>query len=332
MDENFRILLKVAQLYYKENLTQQEIAKNLRISRPKVSRLLQQAREQHIVQINIFPPAEDFTELENELEKKFGLREVIVTRVDNIDQRASVLLELGTAASKYLHRIIQDEDLIGFTWGETLSTMANLVNQENKMNISILQMVGGLGDPDKDIHVVDIVRRVAVSMNAKMILLPAPGIVETDEAHKILLADKSIKQALDLAPKVDIAFAGIGVPGLSSMIVTGNIMSKDEMQRLIDLGAVGDIGLRFFDIEGNPILFDVENRVIGASLATFRKIPHSVGVAGGHDKLNAILGAIRGKYINTLITDHFTAQQLLAETPYIAKVNNSAEGHILQRR
>lgn len=311
MDENIRILLKVAQLYYQDNFTQQEIAENLRISRSKVSRVLQQAREQNIVQISIFSPSEDYTNLENKLEKKYGLKEVVIAFIPEINSQAAIRRGLGTAAARYLHRLIQDGDLIGFTWGGSLSALADSIIPENKDNIQTVQLVGGLGEPDTDIHVIDIVKRAAIALNATMILIPAPGIVETIEAHKILLADKSIKQALDLAPKADIAFVGIGAPSTDSMIVQGGIMTEDEMTHLISIGVVGDIGLRFFDILGNPILSDVDNRIIGASLATFRKISHTVGVAGGVEKLKAILGAIRGKYINTLITDQNTAQQLL---------------------
>ena len=311
MDENLRILRKVSQMYYRESLTQQEISEKLRISRPKVSRLLQQAREQNIVQINIFLPSSDFTELENELEKKFGLKEVVIANITEENSETANISELGLAAARYLHRMIQDGDLIGFTWGKSLSSLADSIITENKENIQIIQMVGGLGEPDADIHVVDIVKRAAIALNAKLTLIPAPGIVETIEAHKILMADKSIKQALELAPKADIVFAGIGVPGPNSMIVKGNIMTQSEMQQMVDLGAVGDIGLRFFDIHGNQVLTDVENRVIGVSLVAFRKIPHAVGVAVGREKIQAILGAIRGKYINTLITDQITAQLLL---------------------
>lgn len=311
MDGNTRILLKVAQLYYHESLTQQEIAENLRLSRPKISRLLQQARDQHIVQIKIVTPPENFTELENKLEKKYGLKEVVVVGVKDLESRNSILHELGVAAARYLNRIVQDGDLIGFTWGGSLSALADSIFSENKSKIQIIQMVGGLGEPNTDIHAIDIAKRVAIAMNANLTLLPAPGIVETIEVRDILLADKSVKQAMGLAPKADIVFVGIGAPEPESLIIQANIMSWDEMKQLIDLGAVGDIGLHFFDINGNPIASEVENRVIGAGLTTFRKIPHMVGVAGGNGKLNAILGAIRGKYINTLITDQITAQKLL---------------------
>ncbi len=219
--------------------------------------------------------------------------------------------ELGVAAAKYLHRVVQDNDLIGFTWGGSLAALSDSIIPENKNNLQVIQMVGGLGEPDTDIHAIEIVKSAAIELNATLILLPAPGIVETIEAHRILLADKSIKHALDLAPKADVAFVGIGAPGPDSMIVHGNIMTQAEMKQLIDLGAVGDIGLRFFDIQGNPILSEVANRVIGANLTAFRKIPHTIGLAGGAEKVNAILGAIRGNYINTLVTDQHTAQKLL---------------------
>lgn len=311
MDEYTRILLKVAKLYYQDNFTQQEIGEKLCLSRPKVSRMLQQAREQNIVQIRIFPPSEDFTELEINLERKFGLKEVVVACVDDYDSETSVMRELGIAAAKFLHRIVQDNVLIGFTWGGFLSAMSDAIIPENKNNLRIIQMVGGLGEPDTDIHAIDIVKRAAITLNAKLILLPAPGIVETGEVHRILLSEKTIKYALDLLPEADIAFVGIEAPGLNSMVVQGNVIDPDEMEQLIKSGAVGDIGLRFFDIQGNPIECELADRVIGASLPDLRKIPQTVGVAGGREKLDAILGAVRGNYINTLVTDQRTARQLL---------------------
>ncbi|MCE1255322.1 MAG: sugar-binding transcriptional regulator, partial [Anaerolineae bacterium] len=263
MDEGTRILLKVARLYYQEGLTQQEIADNLRLSRPKISRLLQQARDQQIVQIKIVAPFENFTDLENKLEKKYNLKEVIVVNVKDSDSRSSVSRELGIAAAKYLDRTVQDGDLIGFTWGSSLSVLADSITPENKNNIRVIQMVGGLGEPNTDIHAIDIAKRVAIVMNANLTLLPAPGIVGSVEVRQILLADRSVKQAMELAPQADIVFVGIGAPEPNSLIVQGNIMSWDEMKHLIDLGAVGDIGLHFFDIQGNQILSEVEDRVIG---------------------------------------------------------------------
>jgi DNA-binding transcriptional regulator LsrR (DeoR family) len=311
LDENTRILIKVSQLYYRENLTQQMIAENLRLSRPKVSRLLQQAKDQHIVQIIIVEPPENFTELENKLEKKYGLKEVNIVCVKNTGSRDLTLHELGVAAAQYLNRIVQDDDLIGFTWGGSLAALADSIIPENKNNIRVIQMVGGLGEPNTDINAIDIAKRIAVAMNAKLTLLPAPGIVATKEVREILLAEKSVQQAMELAPKAEIVFVGIGVPGPDSLIIQGNIMSWNEMQHLINLGAVGDIGLNYFDINGNPIISEEGNRVIGAGLPTFKKIPHMIGLAGGNGKVNAILGAIRGGYINTLITDQNTARALL---------------------
>jgi DNA-binding transcriptional regulator LsrR (DeoR family) len=310
VDENARILQKVSRLYYESNLTQQEIANNLRLSRPKVSRLLQQAREQQIVQIKIISLPENYGELENKLEQKYGLKEVVIVHVDDVSP-TSIVNKLGVAAAGYLNRVIQDGDWLGFTWGGSLSVLADSLSPDDKENVRVIQMVGGLGEPNAETHALDIAKRVAIAMKANLTLLPAPGIVSSLEVRQILLADKSVKQAIEMAPKVNIVFVGIGAPEPESLIIQANIMSWDEMKQLVDQGAVGDIGLHYFDINGNPVLSEVENRVIGVGLEAFREIPHAVGVAGGSKKLNAILGAIRGKYINTLITDQTTAQQLL---------------------
>ena len=97
------------------------------------------------------------------------------------------------------------------------------------------------------------------------------------------------------------------------LAASGNIFTANELEELRENGASGVILLHFFDAWGKPIENSLSSRVISMSLGQLRKVDRAVGVAGGRRKYAAILGAIRGKLINILITDQFTAQKLVEE-------------------
>ncbi len=311
---NAQLLVKVSKLYYEEGLTQASIANRLRISRPKVSRLLSEARDMGIVQITVNSQEGGFEELERELEAATGLTDSVIVDVPDVDATASVSLALGRVAAQYFDRVIQDCDIIGFSWGNTLSVMADAIQPLKLKNIQIVQMVGGLGDPLADTHAADIARRVAQKLNAKLAVMPAPGIVDEQEMCEALKQDRHISYAIDLGKKVNIAFVGIGSFRKDALLMRNEeIISWQEVDPLIARGAVGDLGLHFFDRDGNPMNSVVDKRIIGVDLAVYRRLDRVVAVAGGSQKFDAILGAIRGGFAKVLITDAQTAQRLIRE-------------------
>lgn len=312
MNPRQHMLIKVAQLYYESRLTQDVISQKLRLSRPTISRMLEEALELGIVKITVIQEPGGFSDLERALENRFGLLEAIVVDVTNTESRLEVSQELGTAAANHFSRMVQHDDIIGLTWGVTLSVMVDNIQSERKRNLQVVQMVGGLGEPDSDTHAIDLVRRLSQTMNASLRLLPAPGIVSTVEAARVLRAEPYISQALKMMSQVDIAFAGIGAPTQGSLLMRDQrIIKWDEVNKLIAMGAVGEIGLQFYDLKGDLIHSDLEERVIGIRLESLASLKRVVGVAGGNEKFNAILGALNGHFINILITDAITAKKLI---------------------
>lgn len=312
MDENLHLMIKIAKLYYESGLTQETIADHMRLSRPKVSRLLHEARQKGVVKISILQESGDFSELEQLLENRFGLLEVVIGNVSDPDSPQVVSRELGIVAANYLKRVIWDGDVIGLTWGTTLSAMVDHVPAEKRRDVVVVQLVGGLGEPDSEVYVTEMVRRLSIALGATLRLLPAPGIVKSVESARLLCSDPYIAQALESATKVNIAFVGIGTMTSNSLLIRGGkIITQQEIDSLIKAGAVGEISIHFYDINGNPVHSEIDERVIGISLDTLRSLPRVVGVAGGSSKFNAILGALRGRLINILITDPLTGQKLL---------------------
>jgi DNA-binding transcriptional regulator LsrR (DeoR family) len=310
--DELRLLSKVSKFYYDEGMTQDEIVEKLLLSRSKISRLLKQAREAGIVKITVIPPPGVFPDLEMQLESRFHLRDVIVVEARQPDSQAAVARELGIAAGSYLHRTVRERDVIGITWGSTLHLMVDTMQPSSMPTVQVIQILGGLGRPESEVHATDLCRRLSRLLNCKPTLLPAPGIVDNQQVKEVFLSDSHVQGAMSFFRKLTIAIVGIGSPTPDSAVMRdGSIINKVELNDLLKRGAVGDIALRFFDSFGQPVLSDVNDRVIGITMEQLSKVERVVGVAGGPHKFTVIQAALRGRLINTLITDHATARRLL---------------------
>jgi DNA-binding transcriptional regulator LsrR (DeoR family) len=310
-NEELRLLSKVSKLYYEEGLNQDEIVEKLQLSRSKISRLLKQAREEGIVKITVISPPGIYADVENQIERTFGLHEVIIVEVSEPESQEVVSRELGTAAAAYLQRTVKAKDIIGVSWGSTLKNMVDAVQFNPIPDAHIVQLIGGLGRPESEAHATDLCRRLARLLSCKLTLLPVPGIVANKHIKEVMLMDGYVRKAVELFPHVTVAYVGIGAPTPEALIMRdGTIISKPDFEDLDRHGVVGDSALRFFDIQGKPILSDVDSRVIGITLEQLSKVERVVGVAGGPEKNKAILGALRNGFVDVLITDHLTAKEL----------------------
>jgi DNA-binding transcriptional regulator LsrR (DeoR family) len=310
--EDLRLLVKVSKLYYEEGMRQDEIVAKLNLSRSKISRLLQQARDEGVVRITVLAPVGIYPDLEINLENKFRIDEAIVIDVSQPDSQQLVSRELGIAAAYYIQRTIKERDITGITWGATLSAMVNALQPRRLPEAQIVQVLGGLGQPESEVHATDLAQRMARNLGCRLTLLSAPGIVDNQHTRSVFLADSHVQSAFNLFPQIDVAFVGIGAPNsLPFGFQDGSTLTDDELKKLIQDGAVGDIALRFFDSYGQLVDSEVEKRIIGIDLQQLSCIPKVVGVAGGPQKTAAILGALRGRLLNVLITDHITATALL---------------------
>jgi len=314
--EEMRLLTKVSKLYYEENLTQDEIVARLHLSRSKVSRLLQQARDVGIIKITVLSPPGLYPDLESELETRYHLQEAIVIEAREPESQQVVARELGAAAAHYLLRTLEDHDVIGISWGTTLSHMVAALQPRRVPDAHVVQIIGGLGKPEAEVHATDLCRRLAQLLQCKLTLLPAPGIVDHEQVKSAILSDSHVHRAFELFSQITVAYVGIGAPTPDSVLIRdGTILTWQEVNDLISKGAVGDIALRFFDEDGQPIASEVDQRVIGISLEQLRHVQRVVGVAGGPQKVAVLRGALRGRLINVLITDHVTAVRLLEKEP-----------------
>jgi DNA-binding transcriptional regulator LsrR (DeoR family) len=313
--DELRLMTKVAHLYYSQEMTQPEIAAQLDLSQATVSRLLKRAKQEQIVRVTVNVPHGIYSELEEQLQKKYGLKEAVV--VDSVEHNDHVLRDIGSAAAYYLETTLRAGDMIGVSsWSATLLAMVDALQPLTRSShIRVLQILGGLGNPSAEVHASRLIGRLANLVRGEAVFLPAPGVVGSPETLPILLEDRYVRDAMSLFNQVTIALVGIGTVEPSGLLASsGNIFSPEELNMLREAGAVGDICLRFFDASGTPVTTPLNDRVIGMKLDQLRQVKRAVGIAGGKQKLGAIRGALQGRLINVLITDRFTAQHLLQGT------------------
>ncbi len=312
--DHYRLLYRIAQAYYIDGLTQQQIAKRFGLSRPKVSRLLSQAREEKIVNITIVPPPSGLADQECELERKYDLAEAVIVPVGNPPDVNAVKRELGPAAAECLIRSIRGDEVVGIAWGMSILAMVDALPFKPLPDVTIVQIIGGLGPVDELEHSTELARTLAQRFNARLRLLPAPGIVSTHAAAQALRSDRQIAETLALASRADIAVVGLGVPLPDTILLRdGTILNQRDLQLLEEAHAVGDIALRYIDANGAPLDLEINERIVGLTLEQIRRIPRVIGIAGGEAKYRVIRAALHGKILDVLVTDHATAQRLLTE-------------------
>lgn len=313
--DELRMVARVARMYYEWDMRQSEIAQQLDLSQATVSRLLNRSKEEGIIRISINLPSGVYTELEEILVKKFGLRDAIV--VDSLEDNEKLIQrDLGAAAAYYLESAIRPNEIIGISsWSSTLLSMVDALHPlQRKPGVKVIQILGGVGNPSVEAQATRLTSRMAQLVNGDAVFLPVSGVLATEAARDILMADETTQQSIRLFDHVATALVGIGAIDPSPLLAqSGNIFSPKELDLLRQKKAVGDILLRFFDQDGKLVETGLEKRVISMSLEQLTKVSRVVGVAGGSRKYAAILGALRGHWINILITDHFTASRLTEE-------------------
>jgi DNA-binding transcriptional regulator LsrR (DeoR family) len=247
------------------------------------------------------------------------------------DSEEIVLNAIGSAAAQFIEFTLKAGEVIGISsWSESLLSMVEHMHPPRKVeNCLVVQMLGGVGNPSAEQHANRLATRLARLVHGNARFLPAPGVVSSGSAAKVLAQDPYVKEIVALFEKVTLALVGVGSIEPSALVASsGNIFSREELETLQRKGAVGDICLRFYDVDGREVNGNLDTRVIGIDLASLSRVPRSVALCGGKRKFAAILGALRGKWVNTLITDQYTAQRLLKAEP---TKSMAAESRILTR-
>ncbi len=300
---------RAAWLYYHEELTQGEIARELSVSRSTVTRLLQRAKHDGLVHISLNVTASTF-QAERDLERAFGLERVRIVPAPN--DGIMQTRWLGHVAAELLVPMITDGSIAAVGWGSTMLAMVNaLAGHSSIVGAQVVSLVGGLHNASVGTDTNEIAKYVGQHFNATVRPLLAPIYVQ-DEATAIGLAnDPGIRDALDLARRASIVIYSLGaMHNQTTMFQLGHI-TAEQKEFLQSHGAVGDIACRWIDRHGQSVEMPSSINPIGISLDDLKRIPRRLVVAGGDFKKDVVLAGLRGGFITALVTDERTADYLL---------------------
>ncbi|NMO97949.1 sugar-binding transcriptional regulator [Paenibacillus lemnae] len=306
-----RLSIEAARLYYLSDYSQQEIAVRLGVSRPTVSRLLQQAKEQGYVVITIVDPLEDLGALGEQVRNKFGLDQVLVSYTPRNEYK-EIQKHISKAAAQFLDETVEDGDIIGVTWGTTMHAVAQQLQQKSVRGVEVVQLKGGVSHSHVNTYAAEIVNLFAEAYGTMARHLPLPVIFDSMMLKGMVEEDRHIQRIIQLGKQANIAVFTVGTVKDDALLFRLGYFNEHEQELLQSQGA-GDICSRFFNAQGEIISSDINSRTIGIELEDLRYKERSVLVAGGQRKIEAIKAALYGRYANTLVTDQFTAQALLEE-------------------
>ncbi len=313
-DDQIRLMAKIARMYHERGMRQAQIAEELHVSQPRVSRLLKRAQEIGIVRTTVALPAGVHTDLEEALERAYGLQEAVVVDAGGSD--ADLNPALGAATAVYLETTLTGGDTVGMSsWSATLLAAVEAMRPARATVVdTVVQVVGGIGDPRVQMQATRLIGRFAAATGAEPLFMPTPGMLGSVSARDALMADATVTEVVALWSRLTMVLVGIGSLEPSPLLrESGNAIAAADQELLRAAGAVGDICLRFFDEHGEPVLSSLDERVIGIDATQLRGIPRRVGVAGGVRKHSAIRAALLGGWVNVLITDRAEAENLIAE-------------------
>ena len=301
----------VAVLYYTANKTQNEIAEEVSISRQTVSRLLIQARDEGIVKITITDPFSNMERLAETLRQNLDLHTVIVIPGEANSQN-QIRRRLGYTAARFLESSVQVGDIVGIGWGRTLSEVVQALTANGKKALTVIPLMGGLNQISPGFQVHQMARIFSEKMGGMWRPFYVPAIAENETVRHSLLASQDVRQVMGSWKNLTAVLVGIGNVDLGPDVhmLFADYMDDNRMSHLKEAGAVGDICMRFFDIQGATIPDGLPG-VMSIELEQLRRARFRLSVAGGVEKAEAIIGAARGGFINALVTDESAASRII---------------------
>ena len=306
------VLVKAARLYYLEDRSQGEVAKELGLSRSSVSRILTAAREQGVVEIRIHAPGvlSRVVHLEEALRTQFGVEWATVVARPRTVGPIDVVAE---AAARVFEERVAHLEWFGMSWGLTVDRFVDRVMLEPiHVSLKICPMVGGLPSDTGPAGNTSL-ELLANRSGATSFRFESPAVVESPQTWAALATESSITGAVHRAAHVQLAFVGIGSFGQhnSRRVVAAMHLSEPELTLLARQAPAGDICGRYFDIDGKPLGLPTSERVIGITMKELAAVPEVWGLAGGVEKAPGVVGALRTGTLNGIVLDEELARATL---------------------
>ncbi len=307
--EEQQLIIDASVLYYLEGKTQSQIANELFLSRPKVSRLLKKARELQIVDITINYQNDDIERLQGEVRRQFNVPNVIVSKT--LTDKTETLREVAKAAAKELAMYLRDDMTLGISWGKHVRMAASYLKEHEYQNMQIVELFGAVSYDIDQNDMLSIGRTISSKLNGRLYPLPSPIYINDEGARKAIMETPLIKNTLRKINECDLILSGIGAIDSESMqTLWDSYVEADMKDQIISGGGVGFILAHFFDRNGEFLDIHVNECVVGIETDTIRT-KRIFAIASGRKKAKAIYAALKGGLINTIVSDEETLQTVM---------------------
>ena len=310
-DQRYILKLKAAYYLYEKDYTQVQVADMLGISRVTLSRLIQEAKEEGIIRIEIVDVRniELNIALEVKIKEQFDLLDVKIINCPDDDPK-ELMKRLGQAGARLFEQHVRSGMKIGCAWGRTLEYLVDSLSENKRIDsLEIVTLLGGAGKSFSEIQPNIMAQKLLGKYSGRGYVINAPCFCRTQELRDALMEDPHIQDVLARAAQTDICLIGIG--GMPAMDANG-LDDQDVIDDLLSHGAVGDVCANYFQKDGSRCDAGISRRTISINPELLRSVKRVIAVAGGANKVQSILGALRGGYVNMLVTDMTTAQAILA--------------------
>lgn len=302
----YRILKKYCFL----RMSQREIAASENLSTATISRMINNAIEKGYIGFSLNLPVLTVYELEQEIKRKYNLDTVSVAKVE-INDRDIIAKDVSLLVADYLNHTIQPGDVVGISWGETLSSVAHWLKPLRVPNVTVVGLNGGVSKNVSNTGSETIIKKFADNYNAQAYAIPLPSIMDTPDIVASVGKDSNIQKIFQLIEKTRIVLFSVGCIRSSSILVKVGYFTEEEYGKLREKGFVGDICSRYFREDGSFVKDDLYNRTIGINLDEIRTKEKRICVVMDPEKSKSLQGALKGGFITNLFLDEITAQKIL---------------------
>ncbi len=315
-DHTVRNALEVAKLYYYTGLTTERIARELKISRPTVSRLLTFAKQKGLVEITIHDYEQELEPLSQHIKQAFGLRAVHVVPVPEVLGEVLWLERVAKFTANYLNSILEPGMTVGLAWGTTLSQISEHLIPKGIANLSLVQLNGSGNTYTFDnSYAARILQNFADNYNARVYLFPVPTFFDYAETKEAMWRERSIRRIVEMQQQADVLLYSIGAvdAGIPSHVYSGGYLEDRDMRELKRESVVGDMATVFYRDDGSYKDISINARASGPPLELYSSVAQAVCVVSGKAKAKGLRAALQAGYVQTLIVDEPTARHLAAQ-------------------
>ena len=303
-------MYRIAKMYYMDGLTQAQIAEAESISRSQISRLLDQARSRGIVEITVRMPGRiSLNELRDDLIRELKLKDVAIAPLNETAAEEDVIEAIATAAAGFLPKELKSCRTVGVGWGRTVYRMSCVLSHRVAESEKLfVPLIGVSGTDNPALQVNTILDRMGERFRAHTYFINVPAFRESEVALSEL-EKKRLQQLHRYWDDLDAAIVGVGTaPGADHFFITE--VDAQPAERSLLAQAVGDVLTHFFRADGTLVPEISGYERVAFDAADLRRVRKVICLAGGRDKVPALIAAAKTGYYNMLVTDSVTAEAI----------------------